>query len=75
MAITIDTQSAQYQQYLNGLQNLIDFYKPKLALFEKLPKDKQKLWLQKDPLLRKFLKVSLWLAKWAAQFSQEVEND
>ena len=75
MATTIDTQSAQYQQYLTGLQNLIDFYKPKLLLFEKLPREKQVIWLQKDPLFRKFLKASLWMADWAGHFSQEVKND
>lgn len=71
----IDTQSAQYQQYLTGLQNLIDFYKPKLALFAKLPLSKKRLWLQKDPLFRKLLKVSLWLAEWAEEMKIEVEND
>ncbi len=73
--MNIDTQSAQYQNYLTGLQNLIDFYKPKLVLFAKLPRDKQKLWLQKDPLLRKLLKTAFGIAEWAEDFRKETEND
>ncbi len=75
MAITIDTQSAQYQQYLTGLQNLIDFYKPKFVLFKKLPLSKQKLWLQKDPLFRKILKLGVIVGDWVVEYREDVQND
>lgn len=71
----LNTQSAQYQQYLTGLQAIIDFYKPKLVLFEKLPPAKKKLWLQRDPLFRKLLKMSFGLSEWASEFRTEVQND
>ena len=71
----IDTTSTQYQQYLTDLQNLIDFYKPKFELFKKLPRSKQVLWLEKDPLFRKLIKVGVYIGGWAAQFRDEVQND
>lgn len=71
----INTQSAQYQQYLTGLQNLIDYYKPKFILFKKLPKSKQKLWLRKDPLFRKLIKVGIYVSSWSIDYESEVEND
>ncbi len=73
--MNINTQSAQYQQYLTGLQNLIDFYKPKFAMFKKLPRSKQKLWLQKDPLFRKILKMGVVVGEWATEYREEVQND
>lgn len=73
--MNIDTQSQQYQNYLTGLDNLKAYYAPKLVLFAKLPKAKKKLWLQRDPLLRKFLKISLSVAEWASQFREEIKND
>ncbi len=73
--MNIDTQSAQYQQYLTGLQNLIDFYKPKFAIFKKLPRSKQVLWLQKDPLFRKLIKIGVYIGDWSKMFGSEVEND
>ena len=75
MAIDINTQSAAYQQYLNGFENLRQLMKPRLALFAKLPRAKQRLWLQKDPLFRKLLKNALQLAEWAERLREEVEND
>jgi len=71
----IDTQSTQYQQYLTGLQNLIDFYKPKFEVFKKLPRSKQALWLEKDPLFRKLIKIGLHVGDWSGQFGAEVQND
>jgi len=56
--MVIDTQSPQYQQYLNGIDTIGTYYAPRLKLFAKLPVEKKKLWLQKDPLLRKLLKLS-----------------
>ena len=75
MAINIDTSSAQYQQYLNGLSGLRTLMVPRFKLFAKLPRAKQKLWLQKDPLFRKILKMFLGVAEWAEQFKEDVEND
>jgi hypothetical protein len=63
MAETIDTSSPQYQAYLNGIDTIRAYYTPKLKLFAKMPRDKQKLWLQRDPLLRKLLKLSFDLMR------------
>lgn len=71
----IDTTSAQYQQYLNGLSGLKTLMASRFKLFAKLPKAKQKIWLQKDPLFRKILKISLTVAEWAEQFKEDIEND
>ncbi len=71
----IDTTSSQYQQYLNGLDGLRTLMAPRFKLFAKLPKDKQKLWLQKDPLLRKILKNGLIVAEWAERFKEDTVND
>ncbi len=71
----INTTSQQYQNYLAGLQALIDFYRPNLVLFAKLPNDKKRLWLQRDPLFRKFLKTSISVAEWAEEFKGELVND
>lgn len=75
MALQIDTTSAQYQQYLTGLGNLRVLMAPRFKLFAKLPRDKQRMWLQKDPLFRKVLKMSLRVAEWAEQFKEDIEND
>lgn len=71
----IDTTSVQYQQYLSGLDGLRTLMASRFKLFAKLPKDKQKLWLQRDPLFRKILKTSLIVAEWAEQFKEDVKND
>jgi len=73
--MTIDTTSQQYQNYLSGLANLRTMMSPRFALFAKLPPDKQKLWLRKDPLFRKLLKTSLVIADWATKFQKDTEND
>lgn len=75
MALSINTTSQQYQQYLNGLTGLRTLMAPRFKLFAKLPKDKQRLWLQKDPLFRKVLKLGLGVAKWAEQFKGDIQND
>ena len=71
----IDTQSQQYQAYLTGLDNIRTFYAPKLQVFAKLPTSKQRLWLQNDPLLRKFIKLSIMVADWAGEFREDIIND
>ena len=71
----IDTTSQQYQQYLNGLSGLRILMVPRFKLFAKLPRDKQKLWLQRDPLFRKILKTGLLVAEWAEQFKEEIADD
>lgn len=73
--MNIDTASAQYQNYLTGLQTLIDFYQPKFVLFKKLPRSKQKQWLQKDPLFRKILKIGVTVGEWSHNFKEDVQND
>ncbi|KKN55588.1 hypothetical protein LCGC14_0580600 [marine sediment metagenome] len=71
----IDTTSNQYQQYLTGLTNLRTLMAPRFAMFKKLPRDKQRLWLQKDPLFRKILKTGLLVTEWAEQFKEDIVND
>lgn len=73
--MVINTQSVQYQQYLTGFENLQELMKPRLVMFAKLPEDKQRLWLQRDPLFRKLLKSSLQLSNWARGLKSEIEND
>ncbi len=73
--MNINITSAQYQQYLSGLSNLRTLMAPRFVLFKKLPRDKQKIWLQKDPLFRKILKMSLGIAEWAEQFKEDIVND
>ena len=73
--MNIDTTSPQYQQYLSGLSGLRIMMAPRFALFKKLPRDKQKIWLQKDPLFKKILKMSLTVAEWAEQFKEDIVND
>jgi hypothetical protein len=71
----IDTTSAQYQQYLSGLDGLRTLMAPRFALFKKLPVSKQRQWLQKDPLFRKVIKMGVLVGNWAEQFKGEVQND
>lgn len=71
----IDTTSILYQKYFTGLTNLRIVMAPRFALFKKLPIAKKKLWLKKDPLFRKILKMSLKVAEWAEEMKAEVEND
>ena len=75
MALNIDTTSAQYQQYLQGLTNLRTLMTPRFKLFAKLPRAKQSLWLQKDPLFKKILKMGLEISEWSGQFREEIKND
>ena len=69
--ITIDTTEQQYQQLFNGLDVLRTVMTPRLKRFRKLPRGKQKLWLQKDPLLRRTLKLGIDLHKYFILFSPE----
>ncbi len=51
--ITIDTTSGQYQQLLAGLDTLRTTLAPRIKILLQLPSDKQRVWLQRDPLLRR----------------------
>ena len=75
MAINIDTTTQAYQKYLDGLDNLRTLMTPRFVMFAKLPEAKQKLWLQRDPLFRKLLKMGLDIAAWAEQFKEDIAND
>lgn len=55
--INIDTTSQQYQNLLNGIGTLRTLLAPRFKVFVKLPRDKQRLWLQRDPLLREVLRL------------------
>jgi len=75
MAINIDTTAQAYIKYLNGLDDLRTLMTPRFVMFAKLPRAKQKLWLQRDPLFRKLLKMGLDVAEWAEQFKEDTAND
>ena len=73
--INIDTQSAQYQQLLTAQGLLQSGMKARLPLFKKLPLDKKRQWLQRDPLFRKTLKMSLAIADQVEQIREEWADD
>ena len=77
MPINIDTTSQQYQNYLNGLANLRTMMLPRFKAFEKLSPAKQRWWLQRDPLMRRLIKMSIIIAEHFApdQFKGDVTND
>ena len=60
--IDIDTTSGQYAQLSGGIDTLRTVMTPRLALFKKMPLSVKKAWLQRDPLLRKTLKLGRDLA-------------
>lgn len=53
----IDTTSNQYQQLLNGLGILRTVLTPRVKALKNLPRDKQRWWLQRDPLMREFVRI------------------
>ena len=55
--VTIDTTSAQYLNLLSGVGTLRTLLAPRFKVFVKLPRDKQILWLQRDPLLKEVLRL------------------
>lgn len=61
--ITIDTSAPQYQQLLNGLGTLRTVLAPRVKLLLQLPPAKQRAWLQRDPLLRRTIKMSQTLTE------------
>ena len=75
MSLNIDTTSVQYQQYFDGLTSLRTLMAPRFKLFAKLPRAKQKIWLQKDPLFRKLLKMGRDVSEWSEQFKEDIQND
>ena len=70
----IDTTSNQYLQLYNGIATLRTHMTPKLIVFATLPRAKQKLWLQKDKLLRRTIKLAVDLKAWTEQFDSEMEE-
>jgi len=69
--INIDTTSAQYQQLLQGVDILRDVVTPRLKLFKKMPLAWKKQWLQRDPLLRKVLKLGLDLEAYLEKLRED----
>jgi hypothetical protein len=69
--INIDTTSPQYVQLLNGLGTLRTVLAPRIQLLRQLPRDKQKAWLQRDPLLRRTIKLAQTLGE---IISEELEE-
>lgn len=77
MALNIDTTSQKYQDYLTGLTNLRTEMLPRFKAFKQLSKLRQRWWLQRDPLMRKLVKMALIINKHiqAKNFVGDVEND
>lgn len=59
--INIDTRNPQYVSLLDGLATLRDVLAPQIKLLRQLPRDKQRAWLQRDPLLRRAIRLALEL--------------
>lgn len=55
--LNIDTQSAQYQQYLTGFQNLLTFYKPRVRRWLRAGPEAQQAWRDADPILDLFVRI------------------
>ena len=49
--MNIDTTTPQYMQLLAGVPVLRSVLGPRFKIFVKLSRDKQKAWLNRDPLL------------------------
>lgn len=60
--ITINTSSTQYQKLLTGLGALRTVLAPRIKVLRDLPRDRQKTWLQRDPLLRRTIIMARQLA-------------
>ncbi len=73
--MNIDTTDNEYNKLYDGIATLRTHMAPKLALFARLPRAKQKQWLRKDRLLRRTIKLAVDLSKWAEQFSMDVQDD
>jgi len=56
--ISINTQSAQYQNYLTGLRNLKTFYAPRIVEYFNLPEEAQVAWRAADPILNGLLTMA-----------------
>jgi hypothetical protein len=56
--LNIDTTAPGYQQRLSGLQDFIQFARPWLRLYARLPGNLQQAWRENDPLLDLTLKFA-----------------
>lgn len=55
--LSVNTQSAQYQQYNTAFNDIIAFYKSRVNVALTLPKEKQLEWRSRDPILDKFFLI------------------
>ena len=53
--ININTQGAQYQNALDTLRQIKALYGPRVVDFLQEPRDRQKIWVQYDPLMWEIL--------------------
>lgn len=56
--MNIDTTSQQYQNLLAGLGTLRTVLAPRIRLLQRANRERQKQWLQRDPLLRRTILMS-----------------
>ena len=53
----VDTTSQEYRNLLGGVGRLRSLLAPRFKLFVKLPRPKQREWLQRDPLLKEVIRL------------------
>lgn len=56
--ITVNTQGAQYQNYLTALTDIRNFYRPRLIEWFNLPPGAQQAWRDNDPILNMLLNMA-----------------
>ena len=56
--ITVNTQSAGYQNYLTALRDIKNFYAPRLVEYFRLPNEAQVAWRAADPILNGLLTLA-----------------
>jgi len=72
MSINIDTTSQLYTNLVNGLDTLEDQILARAPLFMKLNTDQKKLWLQRDPLLKKTLQFIIKYSEHAERIKEKL---
>ena len=56
--ITLNTQSAGYQNRLTQLRDIKAFYGPMIVTFLKEPPERQAIWRSRDPILDELLDIA-----------------
>ena len=67
MSVTIDTTANQYQNRLSKLNDIMDDYRPLLRKVSKLPDDQRQFWIDRDPILRRLIRIGFRVQKLMGQ--------